>query len=543
MKTINLPTTIILILISLILGTYAKAEKPLVVKPLIKSRWHQSTPYNEACPFGSKWGKTPPGCGAVAAGQILNLHRTLKKAFGLKAYYSLNSKHRGDSMLILKDFDKSKFDWGNIRNNYMFYKHKPDYTERQAKAVSDYLSQIGIAMHTHYNDGGSSSVANGSTLWGLHHHLHLTPKAVVRHRCHYTTEEWKTLINEQLKAGKPVYYAASHNFLDNNGKQKRKGHAFIIDGINKDGKYHVNYGHGGNNDRYVDINIMNYYSYEFPGNRHTCYENSQRMITDFYQTENDTIYPMRSVMIEDPFVINNNQYKNEWVVLTGQKFSYKTAIENYNILREDIQYTLGVFKNDELYTILEIRPIDLPRIGKRKIGASCTMPEGLENGDYELCLLTRSQTHPRWVKAIECLPATIKMKIDNERAILTLPPNRTLPSRLYLREPISEVKVPESNGKSFKLALKNPSDNNFDSHFIIDITIGENIHSFKLNASVYSHSEVDYHITIPQAVFESDNTKYKINVQYYEHNNRSYLPLGLTEPPIVELQQERHAVY
>ena len=536
MKTTKHAISSIIVLITLFLGITAKAEKPLVVKPLIKSRWHQHTPYNEASPFGSRWGKTPPGCGAVAAGQILNLHRTLKKAYGIKAYYSLNNKNMGDSMLILKNFDQHKFDWGNIRNNYMFYKHKPDYTERQAKAVADYLSQIGIAMHTHYNDGGSSSVTNGSTLWGLHHHLHLSPKAVVRHRQNYSTEEWKALINEQLKAGKPVYYAATQNYIGNNGKQVRKGHAFIIDGINKDGKYHANYGHGGNNDKYVDLNIINYYDYEFPGNRHTCYENSQRMITDFYQTESDTIYPKRSVMIEAPIVINDNQYKNEWIIPKGNRFYFRTEIENYNILREDIQYTLGVFKDNELYTILEINAAELPRVGRRAISTLFTMPEELEDGEYELRLLTRSQAHPRWVKSIECLPVTMKLNVDKERTTRTLPPSRTLPSRLYLREPISEVNVPETKGKSFKLALKNPSDNNFDSHFIIEITVGEEVHSFRLGASVYSNSEVDYHISIPQSALNLDKTDYKIVAKYYEHNNRTYQNLGLTEPPIHELR-------
>ena len=126
MKTIKHAISSIIVLITLFLGITAKAEKPLVVKPLIKSRWHQHTPFNEASPFGSRWGKTPPGCGAVAAAQILNLHRTLKKAYGIKAYYSLNNKNMGDSMLILKNFDQHNFDWGNIRNNNMFYKHKPD---------------------------------------------------------------------------------------------------------------------------------------------------------------------------------------------------------------------------------------------------------------------------------------------------------------------------------------------------------------------------------------------------------------------------------
>ena len=538
-----LKTTLTIISTLLISISYCQihAEKPLEVKPLLKSTWSQAAPFNEACPFGEKWGKTPPGCGAVAAGQILNRHRTLKKAYGIKAYYSLSKNNRRDSMLILKNFDECKFDWGNIRNTYSVYRQKRDYTDRQAKAVADYLSQVSIAMHTHYNTGGSTTTTNGVTLWGLHHHLHLSPKAVIRSRKHYTTEEWKNLINEQLVAGNPVYYAASHNEINSNGKQLRRGHAFVIDGINKDGKYHANFGHGGTNNQYVDLNVINYYSYEYPGSRHTCYGNNQRMITDFYQTATDTFYQARSLMITEPIVINNNKYQSEWIFTRGRKFSFTTYVENYNILNEEVQYTLGIFNNDTLMNILDIRPVEMPRIGERRIGTTCTVPTGLENGNYTVHLISRTQAHPRWEKAVECLPATLKMTVDNERVSLMLPPNRTLPSRLYLREPISEVKIPETNGKSFRLALKNPSENNFVSNLQLNITVNGESHSFLISASVYSGCEVDYHINIPKDALNLDNKEYKIEANYYEINERAYKALGLTEPTDEKASPENHA--
>lgn len=514
----------------------SQAQETLDIKPMIRSNWHQHQPFNEACPWGNKNQKTPPGCGAVAAGQILNYHRTLDHAFGTKAYYSYshdhNKRNSTDSMLIIKHFDELKFNWGNIKNIYTFSKGKRDYSKLQAKAAAEFLSQVSVAMHTHYNDGGSSTTTNGITLWGLHHHLHLSPKAVVRYRVHYATEEWKNLINEQLKNNKPVYYAAHHNFIGNTGKVRRHGHAFIIDGVNKDGEYHVNWGYGGNGDKFTDINILNNHSYKFPGNEYYCYSNSQRMITDFIQSESDTIYKNRSLMITSPIVINHNPYQSEWSFDKNSSFVFSTHIENYNIFNETVQFSLGVYKDSELYTILDINAIKLARIGKSNLTQRFILPDYLENGEYEMYLISRNSTYTNWEKPIECLPTVIKMRVDDIQIHLTLPPNRTLPSRIYLREPIEEVKVPESNGTSFRLALKNPSENNFENRLRLNITIDGKTHSFDMMASVYSGTEVDYHITIPNKAINLKNSTYSISAEYFEHNENSFKPLGTTEPPI-----------
>ena len=49
----------------------------------------------------------------------------------------------------------------------------------------------------------------------------------------YTEEEWKALMQAELEAGRPIAY---HNvdFID--------GHAWVIDGVDADGKFHMNWG-------------------------------------------------------------------------------------------------------------------------------------------------------------------------------------------------------------------------------------------------------------------------------------------------------------
>lgn len=53
------------------------------------------------------------------------------------------------------------------------------------------------------------------------------------------------MLNGNLSEGHPVFYRGSWKFKGGN-----VGHMFVIDGRDDDGNYHVNFGHGGRQDKY-----------------------------------------------------------------------------------------------------------------------------------------------------------------------------------------------------------------------------------------------------------------------------------------------------
>ena len=99
-------------------------------------------------------------------------------------------------------------------------------------------------MYSNY--GSSTSVGNyAKMMYGLQHYLHISPDSRYLQRKYYTTAEWLEMLNGNLSEGHPVFYRGSWKFKGGN-----VGHMFVIDGRDDDGNYHVNFGHGGRQDKY-----------------------------------------------------------------------------------------------------------------------------------------------------------------------------------------------------------------------------------------------------------------------------------------------------
>ena len=61
----------------------------------------------------------------------------------------------------------------------------------------------------------------------------------------YTIEEWCELICTELEAGRPIPY---HDLWE--------GHAWVLDGVDADGKFHMNWGFNGKFDGWFEINAL-----------------------------------------------------------------------------------------------------------------------------------------------------------------------------------------------------------------------------------------------------------------------------------------------
>jgi len=521
-----------LLFLLLCLSSYVLlAQQPVAVEPLIKTTWYQGIPYNAACPINIKGETTPPGCGAVAAGQILNYYRMFDHGFGKTSYYSVATiDGKKDSLLVQRDFDASIFDWDNLLDSY-----SSGYTEAQGKAVADYLFQIGNAMHMQYRHGGSAPANDGQTIWGFHHYLHVSSAAMFRYRLYYSTKEWKDMIDRDLQAGHPVYYAANWIGCDNSGENRivPSGHIFVIDGVNAEGKYHVNFGTGTpSNNKYVDLDVLNQ-SKEgtLPGGRGVCYNTRQCMVTDFYPVDND-VYLDRALMVVRPLVLNETPAKQQWQTELGETLMLGCRMQNYNVKRDTIRYGLGIFENGKMIKVLNERTLRLGPGYYLDINYEFKLPATLEDGKYEMRFVSHNNHSTEWTKSLEGVPATIDLIVAGGKANITLPPNRTLPANLYLREPIREVENDFSKnvpGKSFLFAFRNPSANNFEDTIRINFTIDGEVKEFKSYASVYDGSDVDYHVTVPSAYLNLEDKDYTLEAYYYEHNAGKYLPLGLED--------------
>ena len=565
-----------------------------IVAPMINTHWHQSTPYNNYCPPTKNGAPhSAAGCGAIAVAQILNKHRVSNHAYGHCVY--TNSK---TGIVNDVDFSTMSFDWNNILNSY-----SGNYTTAQANAVASLVYQTGVGMIMSY-DSSSAPVNPGMMMWGLQHYLHFSPDCRYRNRKFYTTSEWIDMLNKELVNGRPLFYRGTWKFYEEN-----VGHIFVIDGVDANGKYHVNFGHGNSQDKYVDLSVINQTNtMDRPGSRGVCYNHEQAMITDFKPMGDisESAYCQHPLILVSPMVLDGDQHNQSTTKKLGSTFTLKMNIRDCSMTAGTLAIGLGVYKNGVLQQVIRAnkrnitinhagymvspsytytlplslkqysvgdvnhdnevsvnditktvayilsneasgffkQQADVNKDGEVTVADINGMVEKIINtsasassvaDEYDLCLVSSSDGENTWDKLFENARTEMKLSIVGDDATITMPTNHTLESYLYLREPIREVNNVMSStvqGKAFRLALRNPSNNNFESILRLAITCNGQTTNYDLTNSIYSGCDVNFDILVPDSVINLTGKNYQVKAYYHEANTDNYIPLTTTRPTI-----------
>ncbi len=219
-----------------------KAPKRVApIEPLTKSTWGQQEPMNRQCPTTSS-GKTSVGCAPLAMAQILYYWKYPAGVDELPGYSISWSQS-------LPSLPATTFDYSLMLDKYTVYNPETGgvalgtYTEEQANEVAKLARYCGQACLSRYGNSGTSTGTysydqrDAFKKFGYNENIELIgidPSYYCSNfGTKYTEEEWKNLIYNELSNKRPIAY---HNvdFID--------GHAWVIDGIDADGKYHMNWG-------------------------------------------------------------------------------------------------------------------------------------------------------------------------------------------------------------------------------------------------------------------------------------------------------------
>lgn len=224
-------------------STFTSTRTTGSVEPIVKTHWSQSSPYNDLCPVDNTDGNgsnSVTGCVATAMAQLLytcfaGTQQTLTGIATCRPEAHASST---------QDVDLSQF---TIDYSKMDLKYDGDESDESKNAVAQLMYACGLSVNMNYCS--SSSGSNGSS-YTFMKHFGIDQSCTTAHRGQYTSDEWDALIRSELDNGRAVLY--SGQTLD------YSGHAFICDGYDTDGLYHINWGWGGYNDGYFD-----FYSLDF----------------------------------------------------------------------------------------------------------------------------------------------------------------------------------------------------------------------------------------------------------------------------------------
>ena len=209
------------------------------IAPLLGGiEWSQNAPFNNLCPKYDGKHNAVTGCVATAMAQIMRYWKYPSSLLeGIPAYVSDRYNIPIDSIP-----NGIGYDWDNMPEKY-----NGDFTNNQAFAVATLMQHIGASVKMDY--GPESGAYDKDVIPALTHYFGYDKDIIkMLDRTNFEWEDWNKILLDELGKKRPIYYCG-HSFIG--------GHAFVCDGMDSDGYYHINWGWGGESNDYFDITILN----------------------------------------------------------------------------------------------------------------------------------------------------------------------------------------------------------------------------------------------------------------------------------------------
>ena len=214
-------------------------RQPRVAPLLADIVWGQTEPYNNLCPMYDDQRRTLNGCVPTAMAQLMMYYQypqTLQS--DIPAYQTQSYQLNMPSVSA-----GERYDWDNMLPQYS----GSAYTAAQANAVAKLMYHCGLSVKADYGPSSTSALCTPNVLvkyWGY------DPDVIkFLFRENFSLREWTAILDAELQASRPVYYSGV--------PFTSVGHAFLCDGADGDGLYHINWGWSGWSNGYFDITVLN----------------------------------------------------------------------------------------------------------------------------------------------------------------------------------------------------------------------------------------------------------------------------------------------
>jgi hypothetical protein len=220
-------------------GSSLEPKSKSFIKPLIRTKWSQSAPFNNLCPpdtANHATGHAVAGCGAIAMAQIMNYWEHPVRGIGSHSY---NHSTYGT---LFANFGETIYDWDNMKNLYT-----RGYSDAEALAVATLVYHCGVSINMRY--GPSSSNAGEPILdSAMRYYFDYSSSTNYVFKSQYSNTQWISMLKNDLDNLQPVLYRAASN------NQGANAHIFICDGYDENEFFHFEWGRlGGEYDGYYTI--------------------------------------------------------------------------------------------------------------------------------------------------------------------------------------------------------------------------------------------------------------------------------------------------
>lgn len=357
------------------------------VSPLLKTQWNQLEPYNYLTPIlslsdGSKV-HAPTGCVATAIAQIMYYYRyPAAPTEAVPDYSGLEMSAKATAAL------SDSLRWNDMRTTYS---GNESDNSASAYAVSALMVQIGMSVNMDYDTSGSGAYNTGirDAIISYFGYDSLMQRVS---RADYQLAQWLQMLHGQLEQARPVLYV---------GSSSGGGHAFVLDGCDSNGLFHINWGWGGQCDGYFDVTLCQTGTTTGTGASTTDdgYGLNQAAFLNFIP--NDKIDNSAPSTFDIRF--SNGGYNNSIAARRSETGAFSSITFHYSIFNEeeglagvfDGYLGFGYFSGDSLVVLYQ-QTTDTLILGQDTCKWSFKPKLYLPAGTYDLVPLYRLYGETQW---------------------------------------------------------------------------------------------------------------------------------------------------
>lgn len=306
------------------------------VSPLVQTKWNQAPYVNAQCPYDNSYNElTVTGCVATAMAQIMKYWNYPAQGSG---FHSYNHPTYGT---LSANFGATTYNWNAM----------PNYVNSANSAVATLMYHCGVGVEMNYGvsaTGGSGSYViidysptpQQTAEYAFKTYFdydNTTLQGVLR--SNYSDTNWINLLKNELDASRPIQYAGFGS----------GGHTWVMDGYDNNNFFHMNWGWGGSQDGYFQLNALNPGAGGIGGGGYT-FNNDQQALIGIQPADAGTVpqnYDLRlfsSLNMSDDFI---------WF---GSDFSLSVDIGNWGTGNFTGQLGAAVF--DDNYNFIDFMEIE-----------------------------------------------------------------------------------------------------------------------------------------------------------------------------------------
>ncbi|WP_346695076.1 thiol protease/hemagglutinin PrtT [Barnesiella viscericola] len=338
------------------------------VAPLLGNiLWDQGDPYNNFCPTLQNGNKAAVGCVATAMSQIMGYYQWPLKGTGTIPGYTTRTNG-----FVIDDvnIDNTYYDWDHMTP---FYNSESTAEEREAVALLAYHCGISVNMDYDSSSGAYSfDVPKAlTTYFGYNENMEIYS------RSYYTKAEWDSIIRNELDEGRPVYYS---------GQSTGGGHAFVCDGYDTNGLFHINWGWSGLSNGYFMLSDLTPPA-QGTGGSNSGYNSSQSIIVGIQpqtmpEREEYQIYLASTMEVSDTEIGRNDSFNVDFQTLWNNGARTFTGFVGVVLCDESDKIACVIDSITATFNTLE---------GWGAERFTIDVPETVADGSYRLCFAYRAE--------------------------------------------------------------------------------------------------------------------------------------------------------